>query len=82
MWVNNSRFLFASFAPILLLAYFYTTYAENVIEKEVHRNLTKQAKSYGLFTFERLKSLDQQLRKISELSDSNLPNHIVSDFAR
>ena len=73
-------FLLVSLVPILLLAYFSSTYAESIIEKEVHKNLTKQAKSYGLFTFERLKSLDQQLLRISELSDSSIPSNIISDF--
>ena len=71
----------ASFIPTFLLAYFSSSYVSNIIEKEVHSNLIKQAKSYGLFTLEKLKTLDQQLTKISDLSDNNLPTNIISDFS-
>lgn len=73
-------FLLASFIPILCLTYFSSSYVSNVLEKETHSNLLKHAKSYGLFTFEKILSFKKQLDKISQLTDNALSNNIISDF--
>jgi len=73
-------FFLASFIPILCLTYFSSSYVSKIIEKETQDSLLKQVQSYGLFTFEALRSFSEKLDDISLITKDKIPENIVSPF--
>ena len=78
-----SVFLLSSIVPIASLAFLSQEYVAESITKDTLESLRKDAKSYGLYTFERLSIIDRQLNNISQSIDDHVPqsvNDIFSDF--
>ena len=76
-------FLLSSIVPITGLALLSQEYVAESITKDALESLRKDAKSYGLYTFERLSIVDRQLNNISKSIDDHVPQpirEIFSDF--
>lgn len=73
-------FFIATFIPILFLTLITSGYIFNAIEDEVKTNLVKSAKSYALFTFDKLTALSKQLDHISLSFDDSIPSDLASSF--
>ncbi len=74
-------FLTATLIPILSLALVSMTYISSVIENDTHTDLIQYAKSYGLVTLEKIQSFESELKKISAITDSSLPENIASNLS-
>ena len=73
-------FSIATIIPILSLTIFTNNYLSNTFENEVEANLIKNAKSYGLLTYDKIQSLNLQLLAISKRINDELANSFISDF--
>ena len=75
-------FLLSSIIPIGGLAILSQTYVANTITQDVLNSLRKNAKSYGLYTFERLSIIDRQLDNLRLSINDHIPNSVKSVFER
>lgn len=73
-------FLLSTIIPIVGLAILSQEYVAESITNEALDSLRKDAKSYGLYTFERLTIIDRQLSNISLSIDDHVPQSVKNIF--